>query len=325
METSGQPGPRAVISSGVHEVHELEELESAIDGGRYSNEQLERGAFRSRLVRIRMRESTLDSGLYYPRLRARGGMPPDAFTLGYFAKVPGEAFLQGRKFTSARAAIIRPGDTLDSIAPAGLHWFAMTVPVESLGRRLEALGHDPARFEAADSGLLPENPETARLGSLLAQVYRRSLRPGPIASDDDLQEQLVLAFVDGMSVPTRAGKNAAGHDHQIARRGEDWMRGQLEQPLSVAALCRHCGCSRRSVEYAYRRVFGMGPAAYFRSLRLHRAHERLRKHDAADTTVTRIATDLGFEQLGRFSVEYRKTFGESPRDSLRRSRRVRSR
>ena len=36
------------------------------------------------------------------------------------------------------------------------------------------------------------------------------------------------------------------------------------------------------------------------------------------TAVTRVATDHGFWELGRFSVAYRALFGESPSKSLRR-------
>jgi hypothetical protein len=40
-------------------------------------------------------------------------------------------------------------------------------------------------------------------------------------------------------------------------------------------------------------------------------------HDQV-VTVTEIATNFGFAELGRFSVEYRKVFGESPSVTLRR-------
>ena len=36
------------------------------------------------------------------------------------------------------------------------------------------------------------------------------------------------------------------------------------------------------------------------------------------STVNRIAADYGFWELGRFSVEYRARFGESPLTTLRR-------
>jgi AraC-like DNA-binding protein len=38
--------------------------------------------------------------------------------------------------------------------------------------------------------------------------------------------------------------------------------------------------------------------------------------DCERVTVTQIATGFGFTELGRFSVEYRKVFGESPSDTL---------
>jgi AraC-like DNA-binding protein len=40
--------------------------------------------------------------------------------------------------------------------------------------------------------------------------------------------------------------------------------------------------------------------------------------DSSKTKVTRIVTDHGFWELGRFSVAYRTLFGETPSETLRR-------
>ena len=42
----------------------------------------------------------------------------------------------------------------------------------------------------------------------------------------------------------------------------------------------------------------------------------LRMADPSES-VTRIALDAGFRQLGRFAVEYRKRFGECPSETLK--------
>ena len=54
-------------------------------------------------------------------------------------------------------------------------------------------------------------------------------------------------------------------------------------------------------------------------LRLARARFALLVADCRVAKVTVIATSFGFVELGRFSVEYRELFGESPSRTLQRA------
>jgi transcriptional regulator GlxA family with amidase domain len=51
---------------------------------------------------------------------------------------------------------------------------------------------------------------------------------------------------------------------------------------------------------------------------LNRARTALLGANRNEGCVTEIATELGFTELGRFSVRYRQMFGESPSETLRR-------
>jgi AraC-like DNA-binding protein len=51
---------------------------------------------------------------------------------------------------------------------------------------------------------------------------------------------------------------------------------------------------------------------------MHLARRALVQAASGTATVTTIATDNGFWELGRFAVEYRALFGEAPSTSLRR-------
>jgi AraC-like DNA-binding protein len=52
---------------------------------------------------------------------------------------------------------------------------------------------------------------------------------------------------------------------------------------------------------------------------MHMARRALAHSDFGKRTVTAIAVEHGFGELGRFSVRYRKLFGEMPSETLRRA------
>jgi AraC-like DNA-binding protein len=61
----------------------------------------------------------------------------------------------------------------------------------------------------------------------------------------------------------------------------------------------------------------MNPHRYLWLRRMHQARRALTVAGAETKTVTEIATEHGFWELGRFAVAYRELFGETPSATLR--------
>lgn len=76
--------------------------------------------------------------------------------------------------------------------------------------------------------------------------------------------------------------------------------------------------SQYSIRRAFYFVHGISPYRFFYKQKLSAARDILLSSSTRETTVTRVATDLGFRELGRFAVQYRRAFGESPSATLRR-------
>ena len=103
----------------------------------------------------------------------------------------------------------------------------------------------------------------------------------------------------------------------IVARLEEFLETRSDEPLYLAEICAAIGVAERTLRAACEEHLGMGPIRYLTLRRMHLARRALLRADPLKATVTQIATDYGFWELGRFSVAYRALFGESPLDSLR--------
>jgi transcriptional regulator GlxA family with amidase domain len=104
---------------------------------------------------------------------------------------------------------------------------------------------------------------------------------------------------------------------QIINRLDAFLREHLDEPLPMATLCHVTGVSERSLRNACHAVRGTSPKRYLTRRRLEAVRHALALAQPGQDTVTRIATDFGFFELGRFAGMYTEVFGERPSDTLR--------
>ncbi len=118
-------------------------------------------------------------------------------------------------------------------------------------------------------------------------------------------------------VPHKYAKSeqAAGPEGtpRIVRNAEEYMRQFAGEPLTLARICAHAGCSLRALQSAFRQFRDTTPIKALHEIRLEGAHHDL-KNDIAP--VTQIAHKWGFSNPGRFSVSYRAKYGEYPSETV---------
>jgi AraC-like DNA-binding protein len=125
--------------------------------------------------------------------------------------------------------------------------------------------------------------------------------------------------------PTSRGRHdrpgASVSRREVVKRAETYLRAHMEDSVPLARLCRIVGRSERGLRDAFYGVHGMSPKRWMLTERLQRARRALSEPGNARTTVTGVATDFGFYQLGRFAAAYKGAFGETPSATLRGSAR----
>jgi transcriptional regulator GlxA family with amidase domain len=103
------------------------------------------------------------------------------------------------------------------------------------------------------------------------------------------------------------------------RRAQQYIGAHLDDVMTIGDVAAAAGVAHRTLYKHFHEVRGISPMRYARDCRFAEVRQAL-LHAGPQDTVTTIAVHWGFCHLGRFSVEYRKRFGETPSETLRRQR-----
>jgi AraC-like DNA-binding protein len=103
---------------------------------------------------------------------------------------------------------------------------------------------------------------------------------------------------------------------RYVRQVEEYLAAHAADPISLQELSTLVGLSIRAIQAGFKSHRGYSPMAFLKERRLELAHKRL-LGALPGATVSEIALESGFANLGRFSMTYRRRFGEAPSETLR--------
>ena len=202
-------------------------------------------------------------------------------------------------------------------------WSAMLLTPEDLAAAGEAIVGRELIAPRDTHVVKPPEAQMSRLMTLHGCVVQLARTAPDILAlpsvAKGLEQELVQAMVWCLAGDTPAGtRPRAGQRSKVIAKFEDFLAARRYEPAYLAEICTAIGVSERTLRTCCHEYFGMGPMHYLWLRRMHLARRALLGADPQATTVTTVATDHGFWELGRFSVDYRMLFGELPSASLHR-------
>jgi AraC-like DNA-binding protein len=219
--------------------------------------------------------------------------------------------------------VVNRTDVVHQRSGANFHYGAMSFPNDDLdaaietivGRELPETSHE--RFMRPDSALMLR---LLKLHESVGQIAHNApdileLPEVRRALEDKLIHVMVSCLAGGAAVEPTAG--CRRHDAIVARFRE-FLEANPGRPLYLTEICAGISVTERTLRGACEEHLGMGPIRYLTLRRMHLVRRALLGANATKTNVTRVVTDHGFWELGRFSVAYRMLFGESPSETLQR-------
>ena len=306
--------PRSnLVDAAFNSMEEVNEI-SRVTGWQGQYRQLGKGPVTSRWRSLHLGQSSLISHRLDNRVHARITPPSGCVALAIMPS-PYHLLVEGAVF----------GNNLVLVADAETN---LVVPGEA---RCDTLVLPKLLFEASSRALFPRlstKGEQTRLmpcphsGWSVLQVEIRNLLLDASVTSEDISRLLcrfldVMAGESGKPVGERCfGNRSTG---RIARLAQEYIEDHYRDTIRGEDLCRYTGVSLRSLQRSFMVYFQVSPSEYIKARRLNAARQALVAADSSRGQVARIAVANGCTHLGRFSVDYREHFGESPRETLARA------
>lgn len=185
-----------------------------------------------------------------------------------------------------------------------------------------ALNIDPVKINELTAAM-PENrlldgvDRGIGVGTMSVEIQNTALRLARLLDTPTdipvlapiIERELLYRLLTG-SLGSRLRQAAAGgsHSHQIVR-AIDWLKTNLDQPISIDRLASLSNMSKSSLHHHFKALTAMTPLQYQKQMRLHEAR-RLMLVTNADAASA--AHFVGYESPSQFNREYRRLFGIPP-------------
>ncbi len=278
-------------------------------------------------VSARIREGTANLLRYGSKV----DITPEPFADFYMLEMPltGGADLTlnaGKTCSSSQgcALFLPPHAPLESRWRSGTLQFMLKLNATHVQRRWRELVQDPL---SRLPGLRPvisfdcaEGWRVQQSMMLLCTEFERSMRNRqPALATSPLSAAVLDSVLEYVRVRTGPHIDPEGRVPLPAalRRTLIYLRAHLSDDVRMADLVAAAGVSERSLFNQFDEFLGTTPMRYLEAKRLDFARGLLL--DRAGS-VAEIARRAGFRHMGRFSLRYRKAYGEAPSQTLSESR-----
>ncbi|MFK0272921.1 AraC family transcriptional regulator [Ensifer sp. NPDC090286] len=244
----------------------------------------------------------------------------DHFLQGFPLRGNGDASIDRASGTLARnrGVVGGPGARLNLRYSGDFEHLILRISPDGLVRKLASLiggPVDPPMRLIAD---IAPNDALFRLVEFIAGELGRPDAPMPPLLVVEMEQAIMVAYL--CHSRHNYSQVLEGHAPATApwqvRRAEEYIRNNWDKPLTIEALASVANTSARSLFHSFRRARGISPMAFARRVRLAQARAMLAA-PAPGTTVTSVAFECGFGNLGAFARYYQLSYGELPSETLR--------
>lgn len=280
------------------------------------------GDFQARLTRLRLNHLELfRCREILPRI-AYISLPPERIFLS-FPVGTASLVTDGFMLRNGDMVLHGHGESIHQRSRGASQWGLIALSPEQFGTCSKALTGREIAPPPVSRMLHPAAVDISRFRLLFREACYLAEAGGRLIEHPEvaraLEQKLLHAIINCLATDQVDDNSTTRRQHTIIMaRFEESLGKHIDQRPKMSALCAEIGVPERSLRMCCTKFLGVSPARYLLLRRLNQARSALRRADPSIATVAEVARNHQFQELGRFAVTYRTTFGESPSVTLHR-------
>lgn len=301
------------------DIESFEELNEVVLGTQREIVQIERGKIHGRLSHASIDGLPVDHATFDLGIRSNGGSPRDRYGIALLLESSDRVTWTSYECAPGHVMVMPPGGEHENRYYGGASLIVISASPEDIEASLGTEGQlgDPTAWV---KGHFKGSLETVQ--QILPRIESLMARLGEVSLTASAGEFWRRALIEAMTANVAAGMPSDRDGPppsvlKMVRRVEEYLDQRGEGPVHISQICGQMHVSRRTLHRVFQEALGIGPVAFLRHRRLCAVHAALGAPKDI-RTISEIALQYGFQNLGRFSGYYHRLFGEYPSETRRR-------
>jgi AraC family ethanolamine operon transcriptional activator len=303
-----------------------DQLLEVIDGTDVVHRVLPGGELRARVEKIHLDASVVQRGYYGMGVVADGAMPSGVISIGIITGTRENSVINGFACPLQSVQLYPEGCEISYRALPENSWVVYCIERDRIQEVAVRLCGRPLPIPPRSAvSIEPDETDGRRILATVEALFALGTHPKPGMAVDalaqQLEEQLICELACALNKRQHAGDapdvGRIAQRRDLMRRAEDYLRANVSEPYSLSGLAAAAGMNHRTLQRYFRSIYGVTPHVWFRCMKLNAVRGELRQSSVATVRISDIAARWGFLHFGRFAEDYRKLFGERPKDTLR--------
>ncbi len=276
----------------------------------YEHQQYGKGSFSGIITAVHLGRLQLTYTKRTNGIIIRGGIPPRTTIIVIHPSDPEKIFYRGKPLQKTQVIALNYKEELEYHSLYPSEGLTVAVDTDLLDERSNVIcGVSFSSLRKQERLNIIHRLYDKLVYNLLSLI--QSLYSNPeLLTDEDVIAEKILDFILSGVVIINNQKRFVDRLHH-AKQAEDYLLSHLKETFSIQDICNNIGVSERTLHLGFKERYGVSPKAYLQMMRLNGVYQELRAVKSKNM-VSQVAIEWGFNHFSRFSMQYKRMFGELP-------------